>query len=294
MGMLRVEAAHLSPDPYIQNHIGTPIALEGTVVTEPDVRESSVRVTLENLVVASTSEHIAGRIMVILPPFTHTAYGERVVVRGTPALPAAFETGPGREFDYPGYLAVSGVSALLERAILHESHTAPWTFVGTIIALKQTYVQGITAALPEPHASLGAGITAGEKRGLGKEVSNDFRAVSLTHIIVLSGYNITIVASALAFLLAGTTPLVRFGAGTLVALFFVAMTGGAAASLRAGIMAIIGMAAQGSGRLYVASRALATALLCMTAWNPLVVAFDPGFQLSILATAGLIWIAPLA
>ena len=292
-GMIRVESAHVSPDSYIQEHIGKEIVLRADVIAEPDVRESSVRVTLGNIFVASTSAQIQGRILAIVPPFTHVAYGEQLVLRGVVALPERFETGPGREFDYPGYLAVSGVSALLERTVLHESHAAPWTFVGTIIALKQAYVQGIAAALPEPHASLGAGITAGEKRGLGKEVSSDFRAVSLTHIIVLSGYNITIVASALAFLLAGRAPFVRFGAGALVAIFFVAMTGGAAASVRAGIMALIGMAAQGSGRIYLASRALAVAIACMAAWNPLVVAFDPGFQLSILATAGLIWLAPL-
>jgi competence protein ComEC len=70
------------------------------------------------------------------------------------------------------------------------------------------------------------------------------------------------------------------------------MTGGAAASVRAAVMALIAMSARMSGRLYAADRALVVAAAGMAAWNPLIVVYDPGYQLSVAATAGLIWLSP--
>lgn len=77
-----------------------------------------------------------------------------------------------------------------------------------------------------------------------------------------------------------------------VAVFFALITGLASSSVRAASMAVIATIGKASGRTYLASRALAVVAVGMVAWNPFVLAFDPGFQLSIIATLGLIHIAP--
>jgi competence protein ComEC len=71
------------------------------------------------------------------------------------------------------------------------------------------------------------------------------------------------------------------------------MTGGGPTVVRASIMAVIGMLAVHLARPHVVLRALALAGFVMVLWNPFVLAFDPGFQLSFVATLGLVLGAPI-
>ncbi|MBI5405613.1 ComEC/Rec2 family competence protein [Candidatus Kaiserbacteria bacterium] len=114
-------------------------------------------------------------------------------------------------------------------------------------------------------------------------------------IIVLSGYNVMVVAEWVMALLALTKLPRRWGAGAgaLALLVFVGIAGFSATAIRAAIMALIALYARASGRTYAAGRALLFVILLMLLWNPLFLAFDPGFGLSVIATAGLIWLAPL-
>jgi competence protein ComEC len=70
------------------------------------------------------------------------------------------------------------------------------------------------------------------------------------------------------------------------------MAGAGAASVRAGTMACLGLFARATARTFDALRALLVAGFVMVLWNPHVLAFDPGFQLSLIATLGLILGAP--
>ena len=47
------------------------------------------------------------------------------------------------------------------------------------------------------------------------------------------------------------------------------------------------------GGISLALRALGVVALAMVLWNPLLLAFDPGFQLSVLATLGLVLFSPV-
>ena len=76
-------------------------------------------------------------------------------------------------------------------------------------------------------------------------------------------------------------------------LSFVLAAGAGAASVRAGIMATIALYGRATGRTYHAVRALIVAGVLMVLWNPLTLMFDPGFQLSFIATLGLIYGAPI-
>jgi competence protein ComEC len=116
--------------------------------------------------------------------------------------------------------------------------------------------------------------------------------VSLLQVVVLSGYNITVVANFAAALLAWTSRSVQFGSGILVVTFFILVSGGAASAVRAGLMAALAMYARVSRRTYDGLRALAVAAFIMTLWNPFTLAFDPGFALSALAMLGLTLFTP--
>jgi competence protein ComEC len=129
---------------------------------------------------------------------------------------------------------------------------------------------------------------------LGEELTTAFRRSGLIHIIVLSGYNMTIVAEAIIIILSAVLP---FGAsllaGALGIALFAIMVGGGATVVRASLMAVIALFARFTGRIYSATVALFLAGTIMVFINPLVLRFDIGFQLSFIATLGLIYLAPL-
>jgi competence protein ComEC len=300
-GILRMQSAVLVGDPALDAQIGKHVSLEGIVSDEPDIRATQVRVPIQ---IASTSV----KILAIFPAYTDVYYGEHVHFSGTLQLPQSFDAGAGaktdkggspdpsqsdgfsgRQFNYPGYLAAQGISYELDRAKL----AAGEGFYGNPLTasaykIKELFVTGLERALPEPQSGLAGGIDVGDKRAMGKDLTQEFRTVSLVHIVVLSGYNITVVIGALFRVLSWAPRVMRFGAGGFVALFFAVMTGFASASLRAALMALIAISGTLSGRIYRADRALALVSLAMLVWNPYLLVFDPGFQLSFLACSGLL------
>jgi competence protein ComEC len=133
------------------------------------------------------------------------------------------------------------------------------------------------------------------------DILEEFRRAGVIHIVVLSGYNITIIADFLRrfferiFLLSRLTlvPALAPAASIIGILLFVLMTGAEATVVRAAIMVLVVIAAKLFGRKYSAPRALIVAGFIMLLENPKVLVFDPSFQLSFLATLALIYVVPI-
>jgi competence protein ComEC len=149
--------------------------------------------------------------------------------------------------------------------------------------------------LPKTDAALAGGIVIGGKQGLGEELKDAFTRSGLVQIIVLSGYNVMIVAEwvMIFFAFCRLPRRIQYFAGGAALLLFVGIAGISATAVRAAIMAVIALYARATGKSYAASRALLFAVLLMLMWNPLYLIFDPGFGLSVTATAGIIWLAPI-
>jgi len=293
-GAARMHTGIVIGDPLLDAHVGNETTIEGVVVDEPDMRETSVRVPIRVTMVASSTLASTVSILAIVPLHTDVSYGDHVRAKGELRLPKSFETGEGHVFDYPGFLAKDGILYELSFAEIErtEEHSGN-VLKASAIWLKQKYLIGLTQALSEPQAGLAGGITVGDKRGLGGELSETFRIVGLTHIVVLSGYNIMVVVDALMRWLSWAPRALRLSLGVFVAIFFAAITGFASASSRAAAMATIAIFGKATKRTYLASRALAFVAVGMVLWNPYVLVFDPGFQLSVIATAGLIVFSPV-
>ena len=304
-GIARTHIAVETGDPALSSQLGAKVVIEGAVFAEPDVRETSVRLSVraDTVFAGGATTTVDAGVLVVAPAHAGIFYGDRIRAEGTLELPETFDTGVGRQFDYPLFLAKDGITYVLSFAKVTRL-PAGKAGVGknegnpiktSAIWLKQIYLEGLQRALSEPQSGLAGGITVGDKRGLGVELSETFRAVGLTHIIVLSGYNIMIVIYGISRVFArfSVRRSIQFGTSIFVAVFFALMTGFASASVRAAAMATIAVAGSATGRMYLALRALAVVALGMVVWNPLVLVYDPGFQLSILATAGLIVFTPL-
>lgn len=270
----RAEASETLPD-----YIGTTQTIVGTVASDPDVRDTSVRVNLDTA---------SGTLLAVLPKGTAVAYGDALTVRGSITSPQAFVTDTGRVFDYPGYLRVEGVRAMMQKAKLGARTPGPRSMRGGLYALKHAYERAVERVLPPQDAALLEGILLGERRGLPAALETAFIIASLIHVVVLSGYNISIVADATLRGLQFLPRTAAYVVGIVLMVLFVLMTGAGSTSLRAGIMALIAILARYMRRPTQALRSLVAAAAALVLWNPLVALYDPSFILSVLATFGLI------
>ncbi|MCR4325679.1 MAG: DUF4131 domain-containing protein, partial [Patescibacteria group bacterium] len=218
-GVLRMDAAVLTGDPALTAHVGDSVTITGIVTQEPDVREASTRIAIhaETLITKFDKQSVGAGVLVVAPAHVDVEYGDRVLAYGDLRLPEAFDTGAGRQFGYPEYLAAQGIGyqlafAQIERQFVPEGveSNVGNPFKALAIRAKGVYVRGLGAALPEPEAGLASGITVGDKRSIGSELSLDFQRVSLIHMVVLSGYNITVVINAIAKGLAWAPHILRF------------------------------------------------------------------------------------
>jgi competence protein ComEC len=290
LGMLRFAIADTPLPEAFRQDFRKQVKYEGVVVADPDIREKTQRVRVKVEKGGETTN-----VLVVAPHYPVVSVGDRVRVAGLLLTPQPFETDGGRTFRYDRYLERDGVRFIISFASIRLLEPAPWYSIpGAFAKAKHAFIDGLREGLPEPHASLASGITIGGESGIGTELHDAFIRSGLVHIIVLSGYNIMIVAEWLMKGLAAVRLRKRFAfvaAGAAVVLF-VLVAGAEAPAVRAMLMALIALYARASGRTYAAGRALFFAAFLMLLWNPFTLAFDPGFGLSLTATAGLIWLAP--
>lgn len=296
IGIIRMEVSIPQVSSELRAREGSEVTVEGSVMREPDARENATRlfVSLRSLVVDEKVVPLPGRVLVIASPNAEVSYGDSVRVTGLLRAPQTFESGEGRFFDYPAFLAKDGITHELAYAEVESAGEERGNPIRAgALYVKSAYLNGLRATLPEPHAALAGGITAGDKRSIGNELSEDFQTTGLTHIVVLSGYNISIVLDGLTRVSLHFSRTAALFSGPVVVLFFILISGGAAASVRAGAMALIAIFARRSGRVFLPLRVLLVVCTVMVLFDPYILAFDPGFQLSALATAGLILLSPI-
>lgn len=158
---------------------------------------------------------------------------------------------------------------------------------------RKKWVGILQLSLPEPMASLAAGILLGVKGQMPQDFYLALVATGTLHIVAASGYNVSIVAEVLMKALSG---LVARGVGVATGIFgiilYVLISGGSASVVRAGIMGSLTLVAYYFGRPTEARRLLWVTGGIMLLVNPMMLV-DIGFQLSFVATIGLLYLEPL-
>ena len=263
------------------------VTLEGVVAGEPDERETytNLRVQAERLTLPDGAElEVEGLALVKADRYPQRYYGDRILVEGLLETPPVLE-----KFSYREYLARQGIHSLIQRAQvtpLAENQASPLLYY--LFAFKRQAQSIIASILPEPQAALLTGILLGVETGIPANLMDDFSATGTTHIIAISGFNITIISGIFAGLaerLFGKRRAVWIAiAGVVVYTIFV---GASAAVLRAALMGMLYLWGRHLGRATFAPASLAAAAIGMTAWNPYTL-WDVGFLLSLAATMGLV------
>jgi competence protein ComEC len=151
----------------------------------------------------------------------------------------------------------------------------------------------LTRVLPEPEAGLAAGILIGLRDRVDRQVAADFTTAGVSHVVAISGWNIAIVAAAVGAMAGRLGRRRRAIVIALAVASYIVFAGASPSVLRAGVMAGVVLIARESGRSGRAAAALGWAAFLLLLAEPALVR-DAGFQLSTLATAGLVaWATPL-
>lgn len=265
-----------------------PVTLEGVVVDEPDVRDSVrlLRLRADQLqpADAQSPRPVHGLVLVYAPRFPRYGYGDRLRLHG------ALETPPeDDQFSYADYLARQGVYSLLRRPTVTPLGSGQANaFFQILFNFKARALEVAAALFPEPQASLISGILLGSDSGIPKRLQDAFQVTGTSHLVAISGFNISIVAGALAASAKRALgprralPVVLVGVAV-----YTLLVGADAPVVRAAIMGALALVGAGLGRAPLGLNLLALAAIGMTAVNPLTL-WDVGFQLSVLATLGLI------
>ena len=270
---------------------GKQVAVTGIVNSDPDIRDNSVqiRIQTEQLFDGSSTYETNGVVLAVLPRTTRLKYGDRVSVSGFMTVPGEFDA-----FSYADYLARQGIYSLIRSATLGRVElVTPNDFTSGLIAIRSRARELIASYLPEPQAGLLTGILLGDERGMSNGLSDDFGAVGASHIIAISGFNMTILSGVVVALMSRLKArqgfVVAFAIGVLIV--YTVFVGATPSVLRAALMSSLLLIAPLLNRKTYLPATLAFAALMMTMFDPFAL-WDVGFQLSFVAVLGMALFVP--
>lgn len=284
-----------SDETTFNDFVDEKVLAKGAVTEIPELSEAGQNVTVTLTSVSDPDSEVMlegeSRAVVYAPSFPELSHGDEVRLEGRLRKPSSFETDTGRRFPYPEYLARENVFYEFSRPqITVVGDTGGSWLLRQMTDLRSGLLATIHEHIPDPHAALTGGVLLGAADALGEQIQENFRDTGIVHVVVLSGYHVSIVAVAVGAILSflglpvlAATLLAMFGV-----VFFALLVGMTATVVRASIMAIIALIARILSRQYLASRGLALAVVGMVAVNPHILLYDPSFQLSAVATAGLV------
>lgn len=281
----------------LSRYVGETVTIQGVVSEELDKRETHNFLTLdakEVSLMGGQNEKVSTRILLAADKYPEFNYGDELKISGLVKKPENFDDGGLREFDYVSFLSKDGIYYVMYRPKIELVSHGKGNFLKTsLFKVKNAFVGNVSKVVPEPESSLLAGLVVGAKQSLGKEWLDRFRKVGIIHIVVLSGYNVTIVADFVAKVFSFLPKFFPTVIGAISIALFAIMTGASATVVRATIMALIVILARAASRTYLITRALLLAGFLMILQNPKILVFDSSFQLSFLSTLALIYVSPI-
>ena len=242
------------------------------------------------------SEYLASRNIALWSAFTFIVgiiVGLEALVSGVFFILLSIGLGAcvaGAFFSRKIFIVVLLLGCFLFGVVRAQGSVFIFPFLATIIPPLERvgilFARGLEVALPEPEASYAKGILLGDRSGMSYELRQAFRRTGTSHLTALSGYNVTVIAEYLGVLSRG------IAVPALGIIFFVLATGAASSLVRAAIMGVLVLVVRRAGYHYMAGRALLYAVVVMLFWEPTILFGDIGFQLSVAATAGIIFLVP--
>ncbi|HRH93831.1 MAG TPA: ComEC/Rec2 family competence protein [Candidatus Peribacteria bacterium] len=268
--------------------------LHGFLAEAPDRRQMQTKIALrtDTLTTSTGAVHTVTGIALITnrAGWPDVTLGDEISAYGALKKPGVIE-----DFSYDDYLSLRDIYAVMPTANIRllkplsaRNDASPTDrLFAAIFALRDRFELHINRMQPEPQASLLTGLLTGSRGGMPQDLLDAFRTAGLSHIVAISGYNITIIITLVSGMLFWLPLKRRFPLLVLGIALFTVFVGASASVVRAAVMGILGLfALQHNRQANIRLLVLWTAFF-MLMLNPKQLWFDAGFQLSFLAVIGL-------
>jgi len=267
------------------------------IIKEPEIKDRYQKITIQaekansNSSIGSEQESsLQGeRFLTSVYSYPQYNYGDEL------KIDCKLEIPENKTFDYQMYLAKERIFYLCQNPkielLSRENGNFAYHF---ILKIKNKLQVNINALIPAPQSGLLVGLLLGGDDQLSKDVQANFSQTGMTHIVAVSGYNVTIIAEYLILfaIFIGFWRQQSFWFALVGIVIFVVMIGMPSSAVRAGIMGVLLIWAMKNGRLANSTNAIIFAGAVMLLLNPLLLRYDIGFQLSFLATLGIVYFSP--
>ncbi len=262
-----IEQAQLSNYQYI---IGKHIVVTGQITDDTDTNARGQK-TIRLSSLSSNGTKFAGSFWAISSTAAALRRDDYVTVDGT--LTAGFS----------GY-----VGSIYNARVTDVQRTPSWA-----LDLRDTFSSAIKTNIGEPMASLGVGFLVGQKSELPKDFVDALKIAGLTHVVVASGYNLTILVRFARKLFEKISKFQAAFASASLVIGFMAITGWSASMTRAGLVSGLGLLAWYYGRKFHSVTLLSIAAAATVLWYPAYAWGNIGWELSFVAFGGVLVLAPL-
>ncbi len=281
------EFAVLNDSMSILNDNSDKITLTGKIIDAPDIRETSQKLSVK-------IDNTQSVVLVTTSLYPEYKYLDQIKITGK--LKTPFVTA---DFNYKNYLMKNGIYSVMDFPKIELMSNAKVLSLSEslyqkLLSFKTTLKKSIWTQFSAPHSAIIEGIMLGGTANMAEEVKEKFRATGLTHITAISGSNVVILSSILmtALLALGLWRGQAFYISIVFIWLYIVIAAFPASGIRSAIMASVFLLAQKFGRQNATARVIVLTATLMLLQNPMLLAYDVGFQLSFLASLGIIYGKP--
>ena len=287
MGVLRVQIAefNIANDKLAKLNGKGQVILTGIISGEPDVRETSQKIKVK---VGNST------ILLTTSKYPEYQYLDKIKITGKLEDPMVTD-----DFNYKNYLLKDGIYSVINFAKIsvlgREKPNLAQLIYSKILLLKQRLGQSIQEISLPPQSLILEGIILGNNKNMTQDLRDKLANTGLRFLTAISGVHVIILSAILVSLLMffGLGRIQAGGMSLILIWLYIAITGFTASGIRAGIMGSIFITAGVLGRQNTSARTIVLAASMMLLQNPLLLIYDAGFQLSFLASMGIINLKPI-
>ena len=286
LGIFRITSAPLiPPSGDLAERAGRTVSGTATVVSYPEPGSGRQRAVVEVETDGSAGHGgYHGKVLLYAPPHPVLEPGQVLRLKGRVQEPPVLDG-----FDYRRYLAKDGIHSVMYRPQLTVTgHRTQLTSL--LYPARRAFLEHLGATFNEPAAGFLAAILIGDRTGIPDEIVDAFRRTGTIHVMALSGYNISILVAVLIAVIGRGRVVVWLVFLSIAA--FVVFVGPSASVVRAALMGSFLLLSQVLGRPQAAVRGCVITAAAMLAFQPWALRYDLGFDLSFLATLGILLFEP--
>ena len=251
---------------------GLVVSVTGNVKDDIDIGTSNqIVIRLDSLIIKGRA--MSGNLWVTADN-ADIKRGDKIIVRGK------LITGFG---NFAGIIYRANIDKII--------HPQPGDIARVI---RDWFADAVRRVIPDPESSLGIGFLVGQRRSFPADLVLALQLAGLTHVVVASGYNLTILVRLARRLFEKVSKYLSALSATVMIVAFMAITGVSPSMSRAGLVSGLSLAAWYYGRKFHPIILLLIAIAITVIINPGYAWGDLGWQLSFAAFAGVMIVAPLA